>query len=230
MFKERKLLSKGCGVSTVFAGFILFWSVAGTLIAGDDRPPVAYQKIYPIYPRQELLNGNEGWAAVYVNLNAEGGLKKVFLKGASNAAFGSAALQAIQEWKFNPRVLDGKPAASKLVQSFRFAMSEDTFFSIEPFETSQSGDPGDISIGHPIPLRGPRPAYPESLRAERVRGHADIIITVNAKGKVAEAKLENATHVLFGESSLITAQDWEFRPRSRGAKTLRWRITFLFRP
>lgn len=81
--------------------------------SGDFARDTDYIPVYvpqPLYPRQALSKGREGYAIVEVVITSSGGVRDVRLLEESplNYGFGSAALKAAIKLKYNPRVVDGK--------------------------------------------------------------------------------------------------------------------------
>jgi protein TonB len=79
----------------------------------------------PLYPRQALSKGREGYAIVEVVITSSGGVRDVRLLEESplNYGFGSAALKAAIKLKYNPRVVDGKAVeVSGVMYKFSFRL------------------------------------------------------------------------------------------------------------
>ena len=206
-------------------GFFLLLSLPCTVVAQSTQleniPPKVYQSAYPIYPREHLLSGKGGKVTVQIKIDRHGKVVGGAIKEATDPLFKQAVMQAIQVWEFNPCIRDGKPAPSKVLQTFSFQANRHSYFSIQPLKP-------DPNAPHPYPTSNPRPTYPESLKRDKTQGYADIIVTVNKEGKVTDAKIEKATHVLFGEYALATANKWSFKPSKENLRA--WRLTLVFRP
>ena len=210
---------------------------AATNQLGKPQIKVAF---YPIYPREQLLNGDVGSAKVLFLLNEKGRVSKAKVDESSHPAFAEAALRAIKSWRFAPFMVDGKPVAVKMRQPFRFEPSTEAFFSLEHLKRYQKG----IQLQ---PLEACKPAYPIVLKKDQIRGHCDVIISVDEMGKVFRSRIEQSSHPAFEESALEAASGWEFTPFRRmdnfekihGKKAdyvnesygrIKLRLTLLFQP
>ena len=68
----------------------------------------------------------------------------------------------------------------------------------------------------PKPLLEVPPAYPAALIKQAPIGTATLRFTIDSKGNVQDASVENATDPAFGQSSLDAVKQWRFVPRVRG--------------
>lgn len=64
------------------------------------------------------------------------------------------------------------------------------------------------------------PAYPETLRAVRLRGSATIECVIGTDGRPTEIKVIRASHVLFGASAAAAVERWRFRPGTLNGRTV----------
>lgn len=64
----------------------------------------------------------------------------------------------------------------------------------------------------PVPYLRIAPTYPADLKADRIKGHVDIIFIVDAEGAVMDPKVEESTHSGFDEAALEAVRKWKFKP------------------
>lgn len=77
---------------------------------GSDRDAVPQVRIQPEYPIQARQRRIEGWVDVSFTIGADGSVRNVIVIDAKpKAIFDRAALQAVKGWKYNPRIVDGRP-------------------------------------------------------------------------------------------------------------------------
>ncbi len=77
---------------------------------GADRDAMPLVRIEPEYPMQARQNGIEGWAVVAFTVSAAGTVKDaVVVASEPGTVFDRAALSAVTKWKYNPKVVDGRP-------------------------------------------------------------------------------------------------------------------------
>ena len=78
----------------------------------------------PVYPLELKKLGITGAAEVEFILDTEGHVRNAFAVSATHDAFGRAAVDCIQQWKFTPGIKNGRPVNTRLRQSFSFNLSE----------------------------------------------------------------------------------------------------------
>ena len=67
-------------------------------------------RIEPEYPINARQNGIEGWAVVEFTISAAGTVKNaVVIASEPGTVFDRAALSAVTKWKYNPKIVDGRP-------------------------------------------------------------------------------------------------------------------------
>ena len=89
--------------------------------ADGDVVPIV--RISPQYPRQALLNGQEGWVQVEFTITKDGRvLDPVVVDSDPRGVFDRSALQAIIRWKFRPRYVDGEAITRRASQVIDFRL------------------------------------------------------------------------------------------------------------
>jgi protein TonB len=91
---------------------------------GADRDAMPLVRIEPEYPMHARQNGIEGWVVVEFTISAAGTVKDaVVVASEPGTVFDRAALSAVTKWKYNPKVVDGRPVErSGIKVRFDFAM------------------------------------------------------------------------------------------------------------
>ena len=88
-----------------------------------DAEVVPRTRFQPVYPREPLLNGVEGFVLLEFTITPDGRVEDVVVADAEPArVFDRAAKQAILEWTFEPRTVDGKAIARRAVQRLEFRL------------------------------------------------------------------------------------------------------------
>ena len=78
--------------------------------AGADRDVVPLVRIDPDYPMQARQRGIEGWVVLQFTITSSGTVHDVVvLQAHPGTVFNRAALQAVQKWKYNPKIENGQP-------------------------------------------------------------------------------------------------------------------------
>jgi len=85
---------------------------------GEAIPVVA---IAPLYPRQALIQGLQGWVKLQFTINEDGTVSNPAVVAAEPAnVFNQAALRAVTRWKFKPTVVDGKAVQDTGTYTIKF--------------------------------------------------------------------------------------------------------------
>jgi protein TonB len=77
---------------------------------GADRDAVPLVRIEPDYPAQALQNKTEGWVVVEFTISTAGTVKDaVVVASEPGSVFDRNAISAVRKWKYNPKIVDGRP-------------------------------------------------------------------------------------------------------------------------
>jgi len=117
------------GGAEVFQSQMPFWvrnaalnkMVARRIEGLDKAAPKFFIGPAPLYPKDLRQANLTGHAVVSIRIAANGEALDPVVKSASDPEFGQAALVAIQDWRFLPRVRDGHPVEAKVDVPFVFS-------------------------------------------------------------------------------------------------------------
>ena len=76
---------------------------------GLDRDSVPLVRIDPQYPPQAQQRRLEGWVHIRFTISGAGTVKNAKIVKSSDLVFESAALRAVEQWKYQPQMEGGKP-------------------------------------------------------------------------------------------------------------------------
>lgn len=83
---------------------------AGTATVDTDTIPLV--RVEPSYPIRAQERGIEGWVRVEFTISPRGTVLEPKVIGYEpSSIFNQAALRAIRRWKYNPKIVDGKPVS-----------------------------------------------------------------------------------------------------------------------
>jgi protein TonB len=83
-------------------------NIGGT--GGADRDAVPLVRIEPDYPMQARQRGQEGWVVLEFTISTAGTVKDVAVVASEpGTVFDRAAISAVRKWKYNPKIVGGKP-------------------------------------------------------------------------------------------------------------------------
>ena len=81
-------------------------------------------RVEPNYPRKAAREGTEGWVEVRFTVLEDGSVSAAeIVKSEPRRIFNREALRAIARWKFNPKIVDGKPVRQIATQVIEFKLS-----------------------------------------------------------------------------------------------------------
>lgn len=80
-------------------------------------------RVNPDYPREAMRGRQEGWVEVEFTVGRDGSVSDIQVVAARPARiFDRAAIRAMQDWRFEPRIENGEPVATRLTQRFDFRL------------------------------------------------------------------------------------------------------------
>lgn len=83
---------------------------SGALVPGIRVPPV--------YPGRALTQGIEGYVDLAFTVTAAGGVADIrVIDARPSGVFDRAAVRAVAQWKYHPRMVDGRPIATRGVRT-----------------------------------------------------------------------------------------------------------------
>lgn len=92
-----------------------------TAAAPAVREARLLSRVDPEYPVEAMRSRQQGWVEVDFLIGADGSVGDVRVVGSRpGRIFDRAALRAIQGWRFEPRLENGQPVASRMRQRFDF--------------------------------------------------------------------------------------------------------------
>lgn len=83
--------------------------------------PILYVK--PVYPSIAIKREREGWVKIEFTIKADGSVSDATVIGAEpEELFDEAALTAVKEWKFAPKIVDGVAVSRRAVKKVQFKL------------------------------------------------------------------------------------------------------------
>lgn len=95
--------------------------VAKRIEGRTNAPPELFIGTPPEYPPQLEKAKVKGRALIRARIQPTGAVQEASVAEATEAAFGEAALAAVRQWRFLPRVKDGQPVAATVTIPLDFA-------------------------------------------------------------------------------------------------------------
>ena len=79
------------------------------IASGQRGAPRKIRDVAPVYPRESLQAGDEGWIILELNVTDLGAVGDVRILGSSCKRLDGAALTAVRQWRYDPIRVNGKP-------------------------------------------------------------------------------------------------------------------------
>jgi len=94
--------------------------------AGGNSDAIPLVRVEPTYPIRAAERGIEGWVIVEFTISPRGTVVDPrVLASEPSTIFNSAALRAVKKWRYNPKLVDGRPVARKgIKQKLTFQLSK----------------------------------------------------------------------------------------------------------
>ncbi|ENM5790393.1 energy transducer TonB [Vibrio mimicus] len=88
-----------------------------------DKPAFVSAPVQPRYPRVAQKRGIEGTVMYEIWLDEQGNqIQQYLITSSGTEVLDKSALEAIKQWKFSPRILDGVPVAHRVHIPVRFKL------------------------------------------------------------------------------------------------------------
>lgn len=98
---------------------------AGDGMAGFDTDVMPVVRVPPAYPQRAKQARLEGSVTMAVTIRPDGSVADVqVIESDPPRLFDQAAVQAMQRWKFRPKIVGGKPQAQRARQTIEFKLNQ----------------------------------------------------------------------------------------------------------
>jgi len=74
----------------------------------SDRDPLPLVRVEPQYPQQARQRKLEGWVQVRFTISTAGSVRDAAVVKSSDSVFERSAIQAVNKWKYQPQMQEGK--------------------------------------------------------------------------------------------------------------------------
>jgi TonB family protein len=172
------------------------------------------------YPPMLRAAGTEGTASVRITVSAEGVPVEVQALESTHAAFGEAAVRAMQEARFRPARHDGTPVAFTLILPVQFQLSrgETPPIASSTPAAAPAWDQPPMPTNVDEITRALRAEYPPQLRAAGIAAQAQVRLRVSETGEVLRAAAESASHPEAGPAAERALRRARFRPARKDGR------------
>jgi len=168
-----------------------------------DIAPRAIDRMAPDYPdeckSEEDPPGKRDEVVVRYDITADGRTENIRIASTTNSCFDSAAIDAVREWTFVPRRVNGEPAAQRDVET------KVTFL----LEDRQWPDWSQDLLGGRV-----QAAYPEKCMAHAKEVELVAIrFDITPDGHTENIRVMNSTNKCLNEAAVQSVAQWRYEPR-----------------
>lgn len=176
--------------------------------------PIVMQE--PVFPRERFVAGEEGSAEATFVIGPRGQITEFALGECSAPEYGAALAAAVDTWLFRPGMKAGNNVAVRVALRQEFRRPDGGALPRLGAALSEGKVATARGLDQPLEVvwRG-FPAYPESLRATRPVGEAEIEFIIDRDGRARLPRVVSATLPEFGWAAATAVSQWVFAPTRR---------------
>lgn len=185
----------------------------------------------------ETLVLSAGQAQVLISVDADGKLADWLVLSYTQRAFADAAVRALQEWRYEPARVDGRPVGSRQALTFDFRVDRNVVstLSIEMWDNFVASTFGQTvyrqvctpeQLDRPLqPLRTVRPKYAGAAwKGGSATGRVVVDFYVDDTGRPRMPVVVTATERLFAAAAIEALQEWRFIPPTQAGRPMAVRV------
>lgn len=183
----------------------------------------------PVYPKEMAGTGLTAEVMVSLMVDRQGKASHIRVEDSSDPLFENAALDAINQWEFMPRIREGRISNSRM----RFTVLVSEEIGDRAVHDYPGGRIALESVTYDIapdtPLRrefGLRPVYPFELLVGRKAGEVVIEFVVGADGLPRDMKVIEATHREFAYACQGALVHWKYSAAEKDHRAVRARLRY----
>lgn len=161
------------------------------------EPPEFIGSLEVDYPEAARKNGVEGTVKVTATLGEDGKVRDVVIENDLGHGTGEAVAAGVRKFAFKPAKFNGTPAAMKMTVNYTVSLYYDE---------------SDKEVTKPKITDKPMPAYPDSQRAEGMKGKVTVFAMLKASGEVEVVSVNSVMHKDFDKAAAEAAKKLKFTP------------------
>ena len=198
---------------------MLAFSISAAPSPAKENPNEALPivKVAPVYPDQAVQEKIEGHVLLEFVVTETGGVRDaVVVDSEPQGVFDQAALDAVGKFKYEPKIVDGKPVAISGVRnrfSFEFEDAEQQA-TIAVYESATDSTLRTVVPDETLPIVKVAPTYPDDAVREGIEGHVLLEFVVTESGTVRDpVVLEAEPPGVFDRAALDAVGKFKYKPK-----------------
>jgi TonB family protein len=191
------------------------------------------RKVEPELPVDANGKPMHGHVVLRINIDKTGSVARaVSLNG--NPELANAAINAVQQWKFKPYLLNGEPVEleGEVELNLKSARGAPTISPSRPPDGAYAMQPRTIRVSQGVMdgllIRRIDPSYPEEAKANHIEGDVVLRATIDKNGDVADLKPVQGDAMLT-DAATKAALQWKYRPYLLNGKPVEVETTITLR-
>jgi TonB family protein len=219
------LITAAAALATTLQGAVL----ASTMESSGSRPLKIVQTTEPAFPETlQTLHLESGEAQIVINVDADGVLVDTLVASYTDEAFADAAIDALQEWRYEPARERGEPVGVRMIIAFSFE-ARGRVISVTPANSLNMAINSIIGpqiverLCRPRDLDRPlevvhavKPWHPGRTMSPP-QNDASVVLDfyVDETGRPRMPVVLSADHMNFAAAAVQALEQWRFAPPTR---------------
>ncbi len=206
----------------------------GAYRLGDGiTAPVLMNAVPAAYPQDATETDRPHMITLAVVVGVDGAPTSVHPVNPNGSAFQDCAIAAVQQSRFKPGTLEGKPVPVLVyvrVPFFHLAAAVPRMLphygQTGGFQSQVSRDPLAMQPGDTAPkaTNVANPEYSEEARRKKIQGVVMVSVLVTAEGEPTDIRLEKSLGYGLDEKAVEAASEYRFQPGVRNGNPVPMRI------
>lgn len=202
--------------------------------AGVDPSYVSvrvHQKVRPTFPVRPLYEGVlRGETTLILEIDAAGRLTDKLVTTYTHRDFATQAVRAVEQWAFEPAIVNGNPVASVMALTLVFEMNGVVAiekrvrgFDEEEYQGRFPYFPrgADELDRMPVPIDAQPPIYPKQWIDDGRQGTVTLDFYIDESGAARVPVIVAENDPLLAAAAVAAVKQWRFQPpRSKGKPVL----------
>ncbi len=178
---------------------------------GEIKPPKIIKKVDPVYPEQARQARVEGNVILGTRTDIHGRVSQVMVYSSKDFSLVQAAKDAVEQWVYEPLIIDGKPREAVFTTQVRFKLQKeplekpDAMVGIEPGVRILQ-DPEDV----PSLIKKVSPIYPDEAKKALIQGVVELRVTIDKEGNVVNVEVLRSESSLLNQASVEAVKQWKY--------------------
>lgn len=197
--------------------------LAGVGYGRSQRDPIPQDYPSPVYPMEMEGSGMDGRATLLFIVREDGSVTDPVVEHATHPAFGFAAMEVIESWRFKPALRNGETVPVKVAQPFVFYAGPtrrvNALLGRVVYDTIRDLIYSPVEVGGlPEIIQQPIAPYPRKYEGSGQVEVVNVTMVVGPDGRGYNMEIESYPPSEFVLSAILTASRYRFKPVSYQGK------------